>query len=75
MYISLSDNATETTVNSLYGFGDNSVKVKAYIIQYEGYEVYIAVTADTCVPVSEVLTGSLEAITGQAYGTSAYITI
>ncbi|XP_045211352.2 uncharacterized protein LOC123562817 [Mercenaria mercenaria] len=62
------DNATETASNMYYGLGDNSVKIKAYLIQYEGYEVYLAVTTDTCAPVSEVLTGNLEAITGQKYG-------
>jgi hypothetical protein len=69
----ISDNATETTDNIHYGLGSNSVKVKAYTINYPGYSVYMAVTADSCVPVTEVITGSLEAITGQQeYGPCTY---
>ncbi|XP_045211353.2 uncharacterized protein LOC123562818 [Mercenaria mercenaria] len=55
-------NATETTANSRYGLGDNSVRIKAYNMKIRGYDTNIAVTADTCVPVSEVSTGIMDPV-------------
>ena len=49
------------------------VQVKAYRIDNPKYTSYLAVTADTCVPVTQVITGSLAAITGQKeYGPGTY---
>jgi hypothetical protein len=50
------------SANSRYGLGGNSVNVKAYNIQYGGYDVSLAVTSDTCVPVTEVVTGTLDPV-------------
>ncbi|WAQ96740.1 hypothetical protein MAR_029430 [Mya arenaria] len=49
-----------TTANLRYGLGDNSVDARSYMVDYGTFMVYFAVTADTCVPVAEDVTGTFD---------------
>ena len=41
-----------------YGVGSNQVRAKSYQIQYASGSVYMTVTADTCVPLTEDVVGN-----------------
>ena len=56
--LSLPDNATEAFFR--YGLGSDSVEAKSYGVKYDNFEVYYAVTADTCVPMAEDVIGTFD---------------
>ena len=50
--------ANATSSDMYFGLAANSVNSKSYNIDYGTYKVYMTVTADTCVPLTEDVIGT-----------------
>ncbi|KAL4240417.1 hypothetical protein ACF0H5_001209 [Mactra antiquata] len=54
------NNATMVSQNIVIGIGSNSMKVDTYKFNFEGSAAFVTVSSENCIPVKEVIRGSLE---------------